>query len=117
MAKTESTSERRKIEIHRNDIVKVIAGKDRGKRGRVLRVFPDVNKLLVEHVMMVRKHVKANPPRVKGGIAEQESRIAVSNVMVMCSSCNRPVRIGHETQGDQRVRVCRRCGNGLDKKS
>src|SRR5713226_2325325 len=117
MAKTEAISERKKIEIHRNDTVKVIAGKDKGKQGRVLGVFPDVNKLLVEHVMMVKKHVKANPPRVKGGIAEQESRIALSNVMVVCSSCNRPVRIGHEHKGDQRVRVCRKCGNPLDKKS
>src|SRR5712692_5185023 len=108
MTKTETAHT--KIEIHRNDIVKVISGKDKGKQGRVLRVFPDVNKLLVEHV-------KANPPRVKGGIAEQESRIALSNVMVVCSSCNRPVRIGHEHKGDQRMRVCRKCGNPLDKKS
>ena len=115
MTKTETVHT--KIGIHRNDIVKVISGKDKGKQGRVLRVFPDVNKLLVEHVMMVKKHVKANPPRVKGGIAEQESRIALSNVMVVCNSCNRPVRIGHEHQGDQRVRVCRKCGNPLDKKS
>ena len=114
MAKTAEVTERKKIEIRRNDTVKVIAGKDKGKQGRVLRVFPDVNKLLVEHVMMVRKHVKANPPRVKGGIAEQESRIALSNVMVVCSSCNRPVRIGHDTKGDQSVRVCRRCGSNLD---
>jgi large subunit ribosomal protein L24 len=114
MPKTEAVIERKKIEIRRNDTVKVIAGKDKGKQGRVLRVFPGDNKLLVEHVMMVRKHVKANPPRVKGGIAEQESRIALSNVMVVCSSCNRPVRIGHDTKGDQSVRVCRRCGMDLD---
>ena len=115
MTKTETV--RSKIEIRRNDTVKVIAGRDKGKQGRVLRVFPDANKLLVEHVMMVKKHVKANPPRVKGGIAEQESRIALSNVMVVCTSCNRPVRIGHELKGDRRVRVCRKCGNPLDKKS
>jgi ribosomal protein L24 len=67
MPKTAAVTERKRIEIHRNDTVKVIAGKDKGKQGRVLRVFPGDNKLLVEHVMMVRKHVKANPPRVKGG--------------------------------------------------
>jgi large subunit ribosomal protein L24 len=115
MTKTETAHT--KIEIHRNDTVKVIAGKDKGKQGRVLRVFPDVNKLLVEHVMMVKKHVKPSGPRVKGGIAEQESRIALSNVMVVCTTCNRPVRIGHEHKGDQRIRVCRKCGNSLDKKS
>ena len=115
MAMTKTETAHKKIEIHRNDVVKVIAGKDRGKQGRVLRVFPDVNKVLVEHVMMVKKHVKPQQ-RVKGGIAEQESRIALSNVMVMCTSCNRPVRIGHELKGDQHVRVCRKCGNTLDNK-
>jgi len=114
IAKTETAH--KKIEIRRNDQVQVIAGRDKGKKGRVLRVFPDANKLLVEHVMMVKKHVKPNPPRVKGGIAEQESRIALSNVMIVCTSCNRPVRIGHEKKGDQHVRVCRRCGNTLEGK-
>jgi len=107
-------SETNKLHVKKGDTVVILSGKDKGKQGRVLRVFPDANKLLVEHVMMVRKHVKANPPRVKGGIAEQESRIALSNVMVVCSSCNRPVRIGHDTKGDQSVRICRRCGNDLD---
>ena len=73
------------MDIRRNDTVKVITGRDKGKEGRVLRVFPDDNKILVEHVMMVKKHVRPNPQRnVKGGIAEQESRIALSNVQLVC---------------------------------
>jgi large subunit ribosomal protein L24 len=66
--------------------------------------------------MLVKKHVRPNPQRnVKGGIAEQESRIAISNVALMCTSCKRPVRIGHEYQGERKVRVCRKCGATLDK--
>ena len=103
------------VDIRRNDTVKVITGRDKGKEGRVLRVFPNDNKLLVEHVMMVKKHVRPNPQRnIKGGIAEQESRIAYSNVQLVCGTCG-PVRIGHEVRGDRKVRICRKCGTTLDK--
>ena len=112
--RTVSTAHTR-VDIRRNDNVKVITGRDKGKAGRVLRVFPNDNKLLVEHVMMVKKHVRPNPQRnIKGGIAEQESRIALSNVQLVCASCG-PVRIGHEMRGDRKVRVCRKCGTTLDK--
>ena len=88
-------------DIRRNDTVKVITGRDQGKQGRVLRVFPEDGKLLVEHVMMVKKHIRPNPQRnVKGGIAEQESRIAISNVMLLCGACG-PGRIRHEMRGDR----------------
>ena len=79
------------LKIRRNDKVQVIAGKDRGKQGRVLRVMQDEHRLLVEHVMMVKKTVKPNPQRnIKGGIAERESSIAVSNVMIVCPTCKKP---------------------------
>jgi large subunit ribosomal protein L24 len=109
-----STAHKR-VDIRRNDTVKVIAGRDKGKEGRVLRVFPNDAKILVEHVMLVKKHVRPNPQRnVKGGIAEQESRIAISNVQLVCPTCG-PVRIGHEVRGDRKVRVCKKCGTTLDK--
>jgi large subunit ribosomal protein L24 len=109
------STEHKRVDIRRNDTVKVITGRDKGKEGRVLRVFPNDNKLLVEHVMMVKKHVRPNPQRnIKGGIAEQESRIALSNVQLVCPTCG-PVRIGHEVRGDRKVRVCRKCGTTLDK--
>ena len=77
-----------RVDIKRNDQVKVITGRDKGKQGRVLRVFPGEGKVLVEHVMMVKKNVRPNPQRnIKGGIAEQESPISISNVMVVCASC------------------------------
>lgn len=112
--RTASTAHKR-VDIRRNDNVKVITGRDKGKEGRVLRVFPNDAKLLVEHVMVVKKHVRPNPQRnVAGGIAEQESRIAISNVQLVCPSCG-PVRIGHEMRGDRKVRVCKKCGTTLDK--
>jgi len=107
--------EHKRVDIRRDDTVKVITGRDKGKEGRVLRVFPDDRKVLVEHVMMVKKHVRPNPQRnIKGGIAEQESRIALSNVQLVCGTCG-PVRIGHEVRGDKKVRVCRKCGTTLEK--
>ena len=105
------------VQIKKNDTVKVIAGRDRGKQGRVLSVNPDQGRILVEHVMMTKKHTRRNPAKqIKGGIAERESPIAVSNVMMVCSSCG-PVRIAHQASpGGGRTRVCRKCGNPLDRK-
>src|SRR5438270_3475561 len=94
------STENKRVDLRRNDNVKVIAGRDKGKQGRVLRVFPNEGKLLVEHVMLVKKHVRPNPQRnIQGGIAEQESAINVSNVQLVCGTCG-PVRIGHEVRGD-----------------
>jgi large subunit ribosomal protein L24 len=109
------STENKRVDLRRNDTVKVITGRDKGKEGRVLRVFPNDAKILVEHVMMVKKHVRPNPQRnIKGGIAEQESRIAISNVQLVCPTCG-PVRIGHEVRGDRKVRVCKKCDTTLDK--
>jgi large subunit ribosomal protein L24 len=104
-------------DIRRNDTVKVIAGRDRGKQGRVLSVEPDTNRLLVEHVMVSKKHTRRNPAKqIQGGIAEREAPIAISNVMIVCPSCG-PVRIGHQVSPDgHRTRVCRKCGNPIDRK-
>lgn len=104
-----------RMNIKRNDTVKVIAGRDKGKTGRVLRIFPGEGKVLVEHVMTVKKHVRPNPQRnIKGGIAEQESPIDISNVMLVCPTCG-PSRVGHELQGEKRIRICRKCNGPLDK--
>jgi len=110
------------LAIRKNDQVKVISGRDKGKVGRVLEVYADKNRVLVEHVMMSKKHTRPNPAKqVKGGIAERESSIAVSNVMLMCAACNRPSRIGRREERDPQgrrlrsVRVCRKCGNVIEK--
>jgi large subunit ribosomal protein L24 len=104
------------IKIKRNDTVEVIAGKDKGKRGRVLRVIADKNRVLVEHVMIVKKHVKPNPQRnIKGGIAEQESPIHISNVMLVDGEGNK-TRIGSRMDGDKKVRFSKASGNAIAEK-
>ena len=108
------------VDIRRNDTVRVMTGKDKGKEGRVLRVMPAKGKVLVEHVGMVKKHVRPNPARgVKGGIAERETTIHASNVMIVTSD-GKTSRIGSkvETVGGKvkRTRIARRSGEVLDKK-
>ncbi len=104
------------LNIHRNDTVKVLTGSDRGKTGRVLRVFPDQGTILVEHVRVVKKTVSSKTgQRTQGGIADQESPINVSNVALVCSNCG-PVRVGHKMVGSSRVRVCKKCGQELPTK-
>ena len=102
--------------IHRNDTVQVLTGSDRGKTGRVLRVFPDKGQVLVEHVRMVKKTVSSKTGRrTKGGIAEQESPINVSNVALVCPTCG-PAHAGRKAVGDSRVRICKKCGTELPTK-
>ena len=108
-----ATAGHKRVDIRRNDTVKVITGRDKGKEGRVLRVFPNDAKVLVEHVMMVKKHLRPSQTS-KGGIAEQESAVSISKVQLVCPTCG-PVRIGHAVQGDRKVRVCKKCGTTLDK--
>src|SRR5437763_17117352 len=92
-------------DIRRNDQVKIIAGRDKGKEGRVMRVFPDKARVLVEHVMMGKKNVRPNQQKnIKGGIAEQESPIAISNVKLVCPSSG-PVRDRHERRGENSMRA------------
>ena len=101
------------LNIRRNDVVKVLTGADRGKTGRVLRVFPDNRTVLVEHVRVVKKTVSSKQgQRTKGGIAEQESPIDISNVVLVCPNCG-PAKIGYKVEGDSKVRVCKRCGSEL----
>jgi len=110
-----------KIKIRREDTVKVIAGKDKGKTGRVLQVDGERGKVLVEGVGMVKRHTRPNPSRqIKGGIAERESPIAISNVMLLTSG-GVPTRVGFRIEGtgasSRRVRYARKGGEILDKKA
>jgi len=110
------------IDIKKEDTVKVISGRDKGKTGRALRVDRSTGKVLVEHVMMVKRHTRPNPQQqIKGGIAERESAFPVSNVLIVCPGCNKAVRIAHHVDHSaggktRRTRVCRKCGQTLDRK-
>ena len=110
-----------KIQLRKNDQVKVIAGKDKGKTGRVLNVDSASGRVMVEQVNIVKKHTRKNPAKqIAGGVAESEAPIAVSNVMIVCSKCG-AVRIKHhvvttDAGVTKRQRVCHKCGGALDKK-
>lgn len=102
-----------RIRIKKDDMVKVIAGRDKGKTGRVLDVNRETGRLLVEGVMMLKRHTRPNPAKqIKGGIAEKEGSIHVSNVMVLGSDGN-PTRIGMKVVDGRRVRVGRKTGEEL----
>src|SRR6266851_9997550 len=85
-----------KIRLKKNDVVKVITGRDKGKQGRVIEINRRTGKIVVEHVMMIKRHTRPNPAKqIKGGIAERESPIWASNCMIVCPSCNTAVRVAH----------------------
>ena len=103
--------------IRKNDNVLVITGKDRGKRGRVLKVNPDKNRLIIEGVNMIKRHTKPNPQRqIKGGVVEREASLHASNVQLVCPECGKPTRLGRKILGDGRkVRICRKCEGVVDR--
>jgi large subunit ribosomal protein L24 len=103
--------------IRRNDNVVVTTGKDRGKRGRVLKVLRDKNRLVVEGVNFINRHTKPNPQKnVKGGVMKREAPLHASNVQVICPECGAPTRLGHKLLGDGRkVRICRKCQGVVDR--
>jgi large subunit ribosomal protein L24 len=101
------------VDIRKNDEVEVISGKDRGKRGRVVNVLPRDNRVMVEGVARAKRHLPIRPTQrggQTGGIILKELFIDLSNVQLVCKSCGRPTRVGHEGEGREKVRVCRRCG-------
>jgi large subunit ribosomal protein L24 len=103
--------------IRKNDNVVVVTGKDRGKRGRVLKVVAEKNRLVVEGVNIIKRHTKPNPQRnIKGGLVEREAALHASNVQVVCPECGKPTRLGKKILGDGRkVRICRKCEGVVDK--
>src|SRR5512135_1041407 len=105
-----------RAQLHKNDTVMVIAGRERGKTGKIMRVLADKHRATVERLNMVKRHTKARGPQTPYGIVEKEAPIHLSNLMIMCDKCNAPVRIGKRRLEDGRsVRVCRRCREQLDR--
>ena len=101
--------------IKKDDKVKVLTGKDKGKIGKVLRVIEKKNRILVENINMVKKHSRPSAKNKQGGIIEGEAAIHWSNVMLMCNKCINPVRIKMQRLEDGKmVRMCRKCGEIID---
>ena len=101
--------------IKRDDLVLVIAGKDRGKQGQVRQVFAGENRLVVQGVNMIKRHMRPRAMGTQAGIIEKEASIHVSNVMIICKSCGKPVRVGFRMRPDgAKSRVCRNCSEDID---
>ena len=117
MAKTGAKSGvKTQFPIRRNDNVLVIAGKEKGKRGKVLIVLPEKSRVIVERVNFIKRHQRPTQKVRQGGIIEREGSLHVSNVMLVCGKCDKPTRTGTQVLADgRRARVCRRCGKIVDK--
>src|SRR6187455_347757 len=105
------------VEIRKDDMVRVMAGKDRGKEGRVVRVIPTDGRVMVDGVALAKKHQRAggqvkgsNRAVQQGGIIDVEMFVDISNVQPVCKSCGQPTRVGHRIEADgSKVRICRKC--------
>lgn len=96
--------------IKRGDLVQVITGDDKGKTGKVIHVYPKRERVLVEKLNMVKRHMKPNQQYKQGGVIEKEASIQWSNVMVVCSKCNKPVKIKRKLISKEMKRTCAKCG-------
>jgi large subunit ribosomal protein L24 len=105
-----------RFSIKRNDTVEVIAGKEKGKRGKVLIVLPEKQRVIVERVNFIKRHQRPTQKVRQGGIIEREGSLHVSNVMLVCGKCGKATRTGSQTLADgRRVRVCKKCNEIVDK--
>jgi large subunit ribosomal protein L24 len=103
------------LRIKKGDTALVLTGKNRGKSGRILSVLPDKQKVVIEGLNIVKKHMKPSKKYTQGGIIEKEAPIHMSNVMLMCPKCNKPARIGNTIlEGGKKVRTCRKCKEVID---
>lgn len=102
------------LSVKKGDNVVVIAGKDKGKTGKVSLVLPAKNRVAVEGVNVISKHTKPRSANDKGGIVKKEAAVDASNVQIICAACNKATRVGHSIVNDKKVRVCKKCGSSLD---
>ena len=108
-------SERTKVHVKKGDTVYVLSGKDNGKKGKVLKVFPEKSRVLVEGVNMVKKHKKPRRAGEQGGILTQEAPVHSSNLMLICDKCKAPTKVGRKVLDDgQKVRFCKKCSEIID---
>jgi large subunit ribosomal protein L24 len=101
------------VSIRTDDEIQVLSGKDRGARGRVVRVLPREGRVMVEGVARAKKNARPSKQRQQGGIIDIEQYVDISNVAIVCGSCGLATRVGHRFEGDEKIRVCRKCGKDL----
>ena len=101
------------MKIKKNDQVQILSGKDRGKRGKVLKVFPKIGKIIVENLNLVKRHRKPRTGGEKGQRVEVPAMISASKVMLVCPICGKPARIGYKVVGEEKVRICKKCNGEI----
>jgi large subunit ribosomal protein L24 len=105
-----------KLHVKKDDLVMIVAGKDKGKTGKVLRVIPEKGRVLVENLNVVKRHTRPSQANAEGGIIEKEASIDVSNVQLVCKACDKPARTGLRTLEDgSKARFCKKCNEIVDK--
>ncbi len=104
------------MKLRKNDFVKVIKGKDAGKKGRILRVYPRENRALVEGINFVKRHTRPGRVDHQGGIITKEMPVAISTLRYFCLKCNNPTRVGFRFIGENKVRYCKKCGELIENK-
>jgi large subunit ribosomal protein L24 len=103
------------LRIKKGDTVQVIQGKENGKRGKVLRVLAEDQRVVVERVNFIKRHVRPSQKTPQGGVIEREASIHISNVQLICPGCGQPARVGVRREGDDKVRYCKKCNVQVDK--
>ena len=108
-------SDAKKFRIRKGDTVEVIQGKERGKRGKVIRVLAEDERVVIERVNFIKRHVRPTQKTPQGGVIEREAGMHISNVKLVCPGCGHPVRTGVRMEGDTKVRFCKKCRVQVDK--
>jgi large subunit ribosomal protein L24 len=101
------------VKIRKGDEVEILAGKDIGRRGAVIRVLPEAGKVIVDRVNIAKKHQKPTRTTMQGGIIDKEMPVNASNVGIVCGKCHKPTRIGYRFEAGKKIRICRKCEGDL----
>jgi large subunit ribosomal protein L24 len=109
------TTQKRKFRIKKGDTVQVMQGKEAGKRGKVMRVLAEEERVVVERVNFIKRHVRPSQKTPQGGVIEREASMHISSVRLVCPGCGQPVRVGVRMEGEDKVRYCKKCNVQVDK--
>lgn len=101
------------MKIKKEDKVLIISGKDRGRKGKVIRTLPSEKRIVVEGINMVKKHIRPKKSGEKGQVVEMPAPINVSNAKLICPKCGKPTRVGYKTEGEEKHRICKRCNQEI----
>ena len=101
--------------IRKGDMIQIIAGREKGKTGKVLKVLRDSNRVIVEKLNLVKRHTKPTQKNPQGGILEKEGSLSYSNVLLLCPKCNRGVRVGRKISGEKKLRICKKCRDATNR--